>query len=659
MPGGNAALGTITSAGVYTAPPDLPVNPAPQVTARSHADTTKTASANITIASDVELRLSAGSAAVELGATRNFRASISSAGHPDAAVRWSLSGEACPSACGVVDVNGNFTAPQVLPSSATATLMAQSVADPSQKASATITITSTFTVQISAPSSVPVNGSAAITAMLTPVAGSNPAQAVTWSLAGSGCSGAACGVLTVLTQQSAGGGATANTATYHAPAIVPSPSAVAIIATPQADPTKKASATLVIEPSGSVSVSPATATLAAKHRITLMAQVGSASGGASGMPGGVTWSVNGIAGGNAAVGQICGVATNPCQPVTSGTAAQVDYIAPGAIPSPNPVTVQATNAADSTKSASAQITILNHVLVTVQPASVTLAPLAVQGFTASVIGASDQRVVWQVQGTACAPGGAAVCGSIAPNGRVHRARRSAIAELAASGGDQRRRHVAIGLRQRIDLERRKHIVAASSQRLRGRGGGIRAPRRRKRVRGGEPRTGVGAARSQDRANHDVHFGRRVHRANHGGRRGDAGNVSVQVRNPNGTKSNSVSLVVAPPNVSDEVIALTNAAPTATAKDIVVVELTTAGVSVPGNDVDMNLAALGSFSTTNNSCSLTGNPVQLQRPAEWRLDGGCLPFFRERTGHQHDVQRFRVRPISPCCRSSLWVSASCG
>jgi hypothetical protein len=46
----------------------------------------------------------------------------------------------------------------------------------------------------------------------------------------------------------------------------------------------------------------------------------------------------------------------------------------------------------------------------------------------------------------------------------------------------------------------------------------------------------------------------------------AGNVSVQMQNPNGTKSNAVSLVVAPPNPSDEVIALSSSAPGATGKD---------------------------------------------------------------------------------------------
>jgi hypothetical protein len=37
------------------------------------------------------------------------------------------------------------------------------------------------------------------------------------------------------------------------------------------------------------------------------------------------------------------------------------------------------------------------------------------------------------------------------------------------------------------------------------------------------------------------------------------------------------------------------------------------VSAQGNDVDLNVA-LGMFSLTNNSCSLFGNPLALQRPA---------------------------------------------
>jgi hypothetical protein len=59
--------------------------------------------------------------------------------------------------------------------------------------------------------------------------------------------------------------------------------------------------------------------------------------------------------------------------------------------------------------------------------------------------------------------------------------------------------------------------------------------------------------------------------------------------------------------------LSAGAPEVSGKDIVVVEPTTAGVSVPGNDVDLDVAALGSFSAVNNSCTLGGNPVMLTRP----------------------------------------------
>jgi hypothetical protein len=72
--------------------------------------------------------------------------------------------------------------------------------------------------------------------------------------------------------------------------------------------------------------------------------------------------------------------------------------------------------------------------------------------------------------------------------------------------------------------------------------------------------------------------------------------------------------VAAINWSDEVITLTTGNPLAVEKDIVVVDPTTAGVSEPGDDVDLNVAALGIFSPANNSCDLTGNPVPVQRPA---------------------------------------------
>jgi hypothetical protein len=155
----------------------------------------------------------------------------------------------------------------------------------------------------------------------------------------------------------------------------------------------------------------------------------------------------------------------------------------------------------------------------------------------------------------------------------------------------------------------------------------------------------------------MQHGGRMQRAGDSGGRSRGRNLSVQVRNPDGTSRNSVSLVVAAPNVSDDVVVLLNAAPVATGKDIVVVEPTIAGVSVPGNDVDLNLAALGSFSATNNSCSLTENPVPLQRPASGAAAADiCL--FSESGLDTSMTSAFRDRAISPCFRSSPWGLASC-
>ncbi|HEX4542853.1 MAG TPA: hypothetical protein VH114_06775 [Candidatus Acidoferrum sp.] len=110
--GGNSTVGTITTAGVYAAPADLPATPAVQVTATSRADTKKSSSASVTITSDIALALSPNPASVELGATQTFQASVTSSGHPDTTMRWSLSGAACPSACGTVDSSGHELARQ-------------------------------------------------------------------------------------------------------------------------------------------------------------------------------------------------------------------------------------------------------------------------------------------------------------------------------------------------------------------------------------------------------------------------------------------------------------------------------------------------------------------------------------------------------------------
>lgn len=102
-------MGTITAAGIYTAPTDLPSPAIVQITVTSQADSSKSATAQITITSDIGISIAPPNASIELGAVQSFHAAITSAGHPDSSVRWSLSGAACPTACGNVDLNGNYT----------------------------------------------------------------------------------------------------------------------------------------------------------------------------------------------------------------------------------------------------------------------------------------------------------------------------------------------------------------------------------------------------------------------------------------------------------------------------------------------------------------------------------------------------------------------
>ena len=90
--GGNGTTGTITATGLYTAPQNLPAQTAATIEAVSQADGSKTASAQVTIASDVSVSVTPGTADVELGATRQFTATINGSGNPNRAVNWSVAG---------------------------------------------------------------------------------------------------------------------------------------------------------------------------------------------------------------------------------------------------------------------------------------------------------------------------------------------------------------------------------------------------------------------------------------------------------------------------------------------------------------------------------------------------------------------------------------
>jgi hypothetical protein len=615
--GGSPQVGTISPDGLFTAPADLPSGGKVQVTATSHADSSKSSTAGVTVSSDIAISVSPVSSSLELGALQSFHAIIASSGKPDPAIRWSLSGTACPNNCGSVDANGNYTAPAILPTAPSVSLTATSVADPSRQNSTILTITSHFTLQLAAPSSLQPGVTSAIVATLTPVPGSSPSGVLSWSLSGSGCSGSACGILSVITTQSAGGGAIADTANYTAPATPPQPSTIIITVTPQADPSKQTQVTITIQGGPSLSLLPTTTTLAANHRVTLTVTENGVTSSS------LAWSVNGISGGNSTVGQLCVVASSPCQSVTSGTATQVDYIAPGAIPSTNPVSVQVAIAGNPTIFSSAQITVINHVLVSVSPASVTLPPLGVQGFTASVLGTGNQAVVWQIQGSACSVSGA--CGSISPSGTftapAAQPTPNTIQIVAISQDDSMQSGVASATLSSGSNILSLHPASvyaggANGFTLTVDGSGFLlsnpGPGSTLLIAGTARVTTCTSANSCSApvASTDV---------------AQPGNVSVQIQSPSGTLSNIVSLIVAAPGTTDDVISLTSSAPSIAGKNISVVEPTTAGVDNSSVSFDLNVAAIGVFNTSTNACNLAGNPIALTRPASGTIAADICLF----------------------------------
>jgi hypothetical protein len=337
---GGEANGTISAAGLYTAPATVPASPEVTVQATAQADTTKTATATVTVtAPAVSVSVSPSAASVQVSATQQFTATVSNT--KDTAVTWSVSGSGCTGAsCGIIDGNGLYTAPAAVPSPATATVKATSHSDTSKSASATVTITApAVTISLSPKTaSVEVNKTQTFKATV----GNSSDTAVNWSIAGAGCTGAACGSIS-------------SSGLYTAPAKAPSPNTVTLTATAHADATKTATASITITaPSAAVTVSvgPKTVSLAPGGTQKFTATITDPDNA------GVTWSVAGTSCTGAGCGTIdetglyTAPATPPAAPAVHNAARPMDS-------STDPtVTVTATAVSDPTITDSATVTLI-------------------------------------------------------------------------------------------------------------------------------------------------------------------------------------------------------------------------------------------------------------------------------------------------------------
>ncbi len=405
--GGTAAAGTITAAGRYTAPAILPSPAQIKVTAISLGDPAASATAAVTIASDLVVTIAPASATVTPGGSLDFTATVASQGHPNTNVVWSVNGvPGGNSQAGTITGSGAdsamYLAPNPPPNPAAVSITATSVADPSRAATASVDVVCSQGESISPASS---NVGFLQTQLLSATICVAPGAAIQWDVSGVPGGSALLGTVT-------GGGAA--TAIYTAPASLPPGNPVTVHAT---SGNSSASATINVFDGIAVTISPASASVDVGQQMLLSATVAETTNQ------GVTWSVDGIANGNIAIGQICLAGSNPCLPPPGPISSVVYFLAPVTVPAVNPVEVSAIPAADPSRYSNAVLNIVNTsvVGVTISPAfafvvPTTTAPSHYQ-FTARVTGASNTAVTWALStsgdGVACAP---AACGTVTASG---------------------------------------------------------------------------------------------------------------------------------------------------------------------------------------------------------------------------------------------------
>ena len=603
--GGNSAAGTISNAGLYTAPQILPSIRSITVTVTSQQDPSKSASASVAVESDVMVGLSPSSASVATGGAQTFNASVTGSGNPNLAVTWTVNGIAGGNAIfGTVSSispdSAMYTAPAAPPSPPGVQVTATSVADPSRSASASVTIQCGSSNLISpATASVALGQSQTFTASLCVP----PATQITWDV--NGITGGNTTLGTITNNGSA-------TATYTAPSSVPAMNPVTLRAGSATGLPQSATAMVTIVSNVMVMVAPSSASVAVNQRVTFTAMVANSSNTA------VAWMVNGIANGDTTLGQICIQSSNPCAPPPGPMPGSVDYLAPAAIPAANPVTLTATSEADPSRSGTAQTTILPAAPagISLSPAYAFLAPAgqpgSTQQFTAAVSGISNPAVAWTVAsgvpGQGCS---GSTCGTIDGNGLyttpASAPSPNAITITATSQADPARSATAtVAVTNGPAIERLlpSSVIAGAANgfALTIQGQGFAAGNGSAAsaiLFGGNLQATTCASASQCAISlepADVSAGR---------------SVTVQVQNPGapGPLSNPVPFVVVPPGSGEDVISLSTTQPAAAGKDIVVAEPTTAGTT----SAQINVDFIG-LATGGNSCTAQGSPLFVARPA---------------------------------------------
>lgn len=561
----------------------------------------------------ISVTIAPQSATLFLGQTQSFAATVS--GTSNAAVMWQVNGvPGGNSAVGQISAAGVYTAPGIMPAPASVTLRATSAADSTANASVIATIHDDISVIVT-PSSATIPSSG--TQLLTATLGLGDAQTFTASFClASGASitwdvnGVPGGNSTIGTIVPAPGAP--STAVYTAPADLLFANAATIHATASAVTfgATSVSATVTLASHVAVNISPPSSSVPIAQRVALTAAV-------SGTPdAAVSWFVNGIVNGNATTGQICISGSNPCAAPTGPAADSIDFLAPSAVPTPNPVTISAVSHADASRSGSATATITSGagpVSVSVSPPYSFLPPSAAQPdsqqFRATISGSANANVTWSVQpavnGQGCS---GSACGTITAGG-LYTAPTAApspngILVIATSQADPTKSAsatVVITSGPTIQSIAPSSVMAGVAQSF------------PLSIRGINFVAGSGASASVILLNGVARAttcstGALCTTALNPSDVGAAGAIVIEVQNPapSSALSNPAPFVVASFDVSTGTISLSSLSPAATSEDIVVTEPTTAAASLP-----INVDFIGMF--TGSMCGAQGSPLTIVRP----------------------------------------------
>ena len=319
----SASVGTITAAGVYTAPTPVATATA-TITATSKTDTTKSSTATVTL-TPIAVTIPTTPTAIPGAGTEAITATVSGDQTLNAGVTWSItSGGGTLTA--VTTTSVTYTAPLPV-TTANAVITATSKTDTTKTATITIPLTP---ISVGAITPATVNLGTSSTQAFTGAAVANDSSnsGVTWSI------NPASGAGTIV----------AATGVYSAPTtVISSATTVTVTATSVKDPTKSATATITLQPITIGAISPATVTLNGGGTQTFTGAALTYDGSNSG----VTWSISPASGAGTIV-STTGAYTAPA--VVSGT-------------SPVTVTVTATSVKDTSKTTTATIT-LNPISVT-------------------------------------------------------------------------------------------------------------------------------------------------------------------------------------------------------------------------------------------------------------------------------------------------------